>query len=595
MHTIDGQERPVAYASRTLTSAERNYAQIEREALAIVFAVRKFHQYLYGRQFTLVTDHRPLCKLLGSNQGVPSLAAARMQRWALILSAYQYVLEYTPGSQNECADCLSRLPLPSSQGDAAERMSSIHAMDLQPLPVTAKEVARATLKDTLLAGVLQRVKHGQWGNTPSPLYDPFYRRRSELSCQDNCVLWGQRVIVPTSLQAQLLKELHEGHIGIARMKALARSYFWWPKLDQQIEALAAQCDACKSTVSMPVQAPRHPWQNPNTPWDRIHMDFGEYNSKHFLVVIDAYSKWPEVRLMSSTSASCLVGVLKDIFACHGFPRLVVSDNGPQFVSHELREYLTAHHILHHRSAPYHPATNGLAEGMVKILKQWLRKQASCPSINSNLADFLFTYRNVPHTTTGHSPAELIFGGMPRTHLSMLLPSTAERVKASLQPPENRLPPRKFKQGQSVWVRDYRPNAVHKWIKAVIESVNGPLNYNVLLDNGSSRRVHVDHIMRRPEPSASASKASSTSRSPEELVDTVVQSSPVESDPLAFAPNTLEVPATTSQQEPTPGDAQPSITNNESSLRESIPSSVTPPQVRRSSRLVRAPMRLIEEI
>ena len=99
MHIIDGQERPVAYASRTLAPAELNYAQIEREALAIVFAVRKFHQYLYGRQFTLMTDHRPLCKLLGSNQGVPSLAAARMQRWALILSAYQYVLKYTPGSQ----------------------------------------------------------------------------------------------------------------------------------------------------------------------------------------------------------------------------------------------------------------------------------------------------------------------------------------------------------------------------------------------------------------------------------------------------------------------------------------------------------------
>jgi len=215
MHVIDGQERPVAYASRTLAPAELNYAQIEREALAIVFAVRKFHQYLYGHQFTLVTDHRPLCKLLGSNQGVPSLAAARMQRWALILSAYQYVLEYIPGTQNECADCLSRLPLPSSRHDAAEYMCNVHAMDLDSLPVTAKDIARATLKDNLLAGVLQRVRHGQWGNAPSPQFDPFYRRRTELSCQDNCVLWGQWVVVPTSLQAQLVRELHEGHIGIA--------------------------------------------------------------------------------------------------------------------------------------------------------------------------------------------------------------------------------------------------------------------------------------------------------------------------------------------------------------------------------------------
>ena len=155
MYIIDGQERPVAYASWTLAPTALNYAQIEREALAIVLAVRKFYQYLYGRQFTLTTDHHPLCKLLGSNQGVPSLAAARMQRWALILSAYQYVLKYTPGSQNEFANCMSRPPLPSGQHDAAEHMCSIHPMDLDSLPVTAKEIARATLKDTLLAGVLQ--------------------------------------------------------------------------------------------------------------------------------------------------------------------------------------------------------------------------------------------------------------------------------------------------------------------------------------------------------------------------------------------------------------------------------------------------------
>ena len=161
MHVIDGKERPVAYGSRTLATAEFIYAQIEQEALAIVFAVRKFHQYLYGHQFMLVTDHHPLYKLLGSNQSVPSLAAAQMQRWALILSAYQYVLEYTPGGQNECADCLSRLPLPCSQHNAAEHMCSIHAMDLDSLPVTAKDIAKATLKDSLLAGVLQRVHHGQ--------------------------------------------------------------------------------------------------------------------------------------------------------------------------------------------------------------------------------------------------------------------------------------------------------------------------------------------------------------------------------------------------------------------------------------------------
>ena len=89
-----GEERPIAYASRTLNKSERNYPQIEKEALSIVFGVRKFHQYLYGRKFILVTDHKPLVSLLGPKTGIPTLAAARMQRWALLLSGYQYDIEY---------------------------------------------------------------------------------------------------------------------------------------------------------------------------------------------------------------------------------------------------------------------------------------------------------------------------------------------------------------------------------------------------------------------------------------------------------------------------------------------------------------------
>jgi hypothetical protein len=107
----DGEERPIAYASRTLSKAEQNYAQIEREALAIVFGVRKFHQYLYGNKFTLLTDHRPLTSILSPVKSTPSMAAARMQRWALLLSAHEYTIEYRKGALHANADGLSRLPL----------------------------------------------------------------------------------------------------------------------------------------------------------------------------------------------------------------------------------------------------------------------------------------------------------------------------------------------------------------------------------------------------------------------------------------------------------------------------------------------------
>ena len=155
----EGSEQPVAYASRSLQSAEQKYAQIKREALAIVFAVKRFHQYVYGQEFTLVTDHRPLCKILGPKEGDPPLAAARMQQWALLLSAYQYKIEFISGKSNKCADCMSRLPS-FSKRDSAEKVHVIMAID--ELPVTATQVAKETSKDKHLAAVITSVQHGRW-------------------------------------------------------------------------------------------------------------------------------------------------------------------------------------------------------------------------------------------------------------------------------------------------------------------------------------------------------------------------------------------------------------------------------------------------
>jgi len=168
MHVIGGKEQPVAYASRMLTQAERNYAQLEREALAIVFDVKKFNQYLFGRQFTFMTDHRPLCKLFGHKEGVRPLAAARMQRRSLILSAYCYKIEYIPGYNNKCADCLSRLPHPTTSAHPAEKGNEVHAMSIDNLPVTAKTIAAKTRKDPVLSKLLSYIQYGSW---PSPVPD----------------------------------------------------------------------------------------------------------------------------------------------------------------------------------------------------------------------------------------------------------------------------------------------------------------------------------------------------------------------------------------------------------------------------------------
>ena len=219
-------------------------------------------------------------------------------------------------------------------------------MSIDNLPVTAKMIAAKTRRDPVLSKILSYVQYGSW---PSSIPDeilPFLCRKLELSISDDCILWGRRVIIPQQLRAKLLEELHVGHVRMCQMKALARSHIWWPHPDDDIEALCAECEACKTTAAMPPSAPIHPWQYPNSQWERVHIDFGEWNKTVFLVLVDAFSKWPEVRLVSSATSQKTIEVLSDIFATHGFPSILVLDNGPQFTSTEFSDFLQENGITH---------------------------------------------------------------------------------------------------------------------------------------------------------------------------------------------------------------------------------------------------------
>ncbi|XP_032068760.1 uncharacterized protein K02A2.6-like [Thamnophis elegans] len=260
-----GAEVPVAYFSRTLSASERNYAQIDKEALAIVAGVRRFHHYLYGRPFQIVTDHKPLLALLAGDRPAPQILSPRMTRWFVFLASYDYQLHHRPGKQIAHADALSRCPLPEALEDPAAA-APVFLIDDLNLPLSAADIARVSARDQVISRVLDWVKRG-WPKDPvDPGYLPFKSRLAELSVQRGCLLWGHRVVVPASLRTTVLRQLHHAHPGIVRMKALGRSYVWWPKLDQDIADHVAGCPQCQGAQALPPKVEPRTWEPPFTPW-----------------------------------------------------------------------------------------------------------------------------------------------------------------------------------------------------------------------------------------------------------------------------------------------------------------------------------------
>lgn len=493
----DGTEKPIAFASRTLSKAEKNYAHIEKEALAIIFGVKKFHLYLYGNKFLLATDHRPLTHIFGPKNGIPSLAAARMQRWALILAGYEYVIVYRPSTENLNADLLSRLPIPNCT-DVDPDENYVCYTGVHDLPITAKNVADSTNTDILLVKVYEYTASGWPNYTDDDDLRPFWNKRQELTIEDDCLLWGRRVIVPSKLQNLVLSELHECHPGMCRMKALARSFVWWPGIDQDIEDTVRSCEMCINMKDVPKVAPLILWPWATEPWQRIHIDYAEISGQHFLVIVDSHSKWMEVFPVNSLTTLTAMNILKGLFARYGFPQEVVSDNGPQFIAEDFKYFLKINVIKHTLCPPYHPSSNGLAEKHVQTFKRMFLKYEGSQQIPHKLADILFRYRNLPHTTTGKTPAELFLKRVPRTRLSLIKPclkSKIEQKQAAAKLSKDGSFPRfrYFDVFQKVRVRNVRGGR-EKWIPGIIVERKGPLTYLVRVPGNDRRFVHVDHLI-----------------------------------------------------------------------------------------------------
>ncbi|VEN58041.1 unnamed protein product, partial [Callosobruchus maculatus] len=217
----NGLYGPVAYHSRTLSSAERNFAQIDREALAVVGGVKKFHDYIYGRRVIIETDHKPLLGILRNHIASPDIISPRMLRWSIILNAYDYDLRHVPGNKISNADALSRLPLKSQERGLTSVADVLMIENVPEQILSAKEIAQETVRDPVMSKVLQWTRRG-WPEETNGFpeqFQPYLRRKNEISVYQDCLLWGSRVIIPPGGRKRVMNLLHEGHPGVVKMKA----------------------------------------------------------------------------------------------------------------------------------------------------------------------------------------------------------------------------------------------------------------------------------------------------------------------------------------------------------------------------------------
>ncbi|UYV69790.1 hypothetical protein LAZ67_7000738, partial [Cordylochernes scorpioides] len=351
----NGIKRPIAYASRSLTDTEKRYSQIEKETLGCVWAIEHFNTYIWGRKFVLKTDHKPLIYMLNPKNG--AVLPPRIQRLSWRLQPYDFEIEFIQGKQN-IADIFSRQPLSNTSDeewleDYVHKVLSITSEELQALSL--KEIKVCTEQDPLFQKLKDMVQKGVWPYPLNEEFKCFYKFKDELSIFDNLILKGSRILLPSKLIKRVLRIAYETHQGMTRTKQLLREKYFWINMDFDIENLIRNCPICVRNQPLINDQPLQIVPLPSKPWMKLGIDIvGPIGHHYVLTVIDYYSSYLEAMIIEDISSKTIIEKLMEIFAIHGYPHEVVTDNGLQFVSTSMERFLKECGIRHIKASPYYP-------------------------------------------------------------------------------------------------------------------------------------------------------------------------------------------------------------------------------------------------
>ena len=354
------------------------YAQIEKEALAVTWACTKFTDYILGCKFVIESDHKPLIPLLNTKH-LDSLPP-RILRFRLRLAKFDYLVCHVLGKLLYTADALSRAPaspvIPSEDDSLQDDAELFVNTIVSSLPASKKRLAeyqKAQQKDSTLSTVREYCSKG-WPSKDKigPDLKLYWTVRGSLSLGNNLLLYNNRIVVPQVLCSKTIEKIHEGHQGIERCRQRAQSSVWWPGMSKQVIQYVQQCSVC-CHENRPSKQPLLCTPLPDYPWQVVGTDLFELKGMQYLLVIDYFSRYPEVIKMSSTTSKSTIAALKSVFSRHGIPEVVRSDNGPQYNSQEFTSFTEVYNFRHVTSSPLYPQSNGQAERSVQTVKKILRQ------------------------------------------------------------------------------------------------------------------------------------------------------------------------------------------------------------------------------
>ncbi|CAH1252634.1 RTL1 [Branchiostoma lanceolatum] len=501
--------QPVAYASRALTDAETRYAQIEKEMLGVVFGLERFHQYTYGREVKVQTDHKPLEMIV-----LKPLHAAprRLQRMLMRLQQYNVTIAYKPGSELYLADTLSRayLPLEEKRSKTELETEQVNMVDeLIMSSPTIEDIQRHTENDQEMQKLKQYIRDGfpEKGKLPASMV-PYFHVRDQLAFQNGTVFKGQCAVVPKTLRYDMLKRLHASHMGTDASLRHAKECIYWPGMSAQVKDYVEKCDVCQAMGIRQQKETLIPHPVTQRPWEKVGIDLFTLHGREYVITVDYYSNYFEIDTCETdTRATTIVRKLKMQFARHGIPDIVMTDNGPQFASSEFDKFAQEWNFQHQTSSPGYPQSNGKVENAVKTAKRLMEK-AKLAQADPYLA--LLDFRNTPTQEIGSSPAQRLFSRRTKTTLPMKTTLLEPKVQSNI--------PRKLHQAKQRQRKYYNrgardmpplnvgdtvrcePNThrTKQWKRGKVVADLGGRSYEVETEDGGKYRRNRRHLRQSKE-------------------------------------------------------------------------------------------------